>query len=234
MVAGLGVLTVSVAGCQSTEQESARIGREGAKLTAGPSALELGGASRSVRVSDVTLVSDAGRMAIALRLTNTSNRTQSNLPVLVTVRDTAGKTLYSNEAGGLEASLQRMALLRGHESAWWVDDQVLMSKPSGKIQVRVGSGTSTTAGAAGKLATSAPKIGSQSGLSVLSTTVTSGSATAQGKVPVFAVGLHGGRVVSAGRAVVGALPAHGRAPVQVFLVGNPAGAKIELNAVPTA
>ena len=60
------------------------------------------------------------------------------------------------------------------------------------------------------------------------------STRAQGKVLVYAVALKGGRVVAAGRSVVTSLPAHqgASAPFQAFLVGNPAGAKIELSAVP--
>jgi hypothetical protein len=55
-------------------------------------------------------------------------------------------------------------------------------------------------------------------------------------VPVFAVAVRGGRVVAAGRAVVSVLPGHPGAsvPFQIFLVGNPAGATIELTAVPTS
>ena len=53
---------------------------------------------------------------------------------------------------------------------------------------------------------------------------------------MFAVALRSGKVVAAGRALVASLAGHAgaTAPFQITLVGNPAGAKIELTAAPAA
>ncbi len=234
MVGCCGVVTVGVAGCSSTEQESARIGREARQLSAAPGALTLGATNRAVRVSDVTLLSSAGRTAVAAKLTNISSRPQANLPLALTVTGKDSKVLYSNSVTGLEASLQHLGVLRAHQSAWWVDDQVLTSQPASRAKLRVGTGSSHAHSARATLATSVVKVSQQSGLSVLGASVTNHSATAQGNVAVFAVAFRGGRVEAAGRAVVAALGAHASTSVQVFLVGDPAGAKIELGAVPAA
>jgi hypothetical protein len=157
--------------------------------------------------------------------------------VLVEVTGAHGKVSYSNETGGLEASLQRMALLRPGRSEWWVDDQVLSSQTATGVKVRVGTGSTPRAGATPpELSTSRPQVAEQGGVSVLSASLVNHSAKAQGKVPVFAVAVRGGRVLAAGRAVVGVLPGRPGAsvPFQIFLVGNPAGATLELTAVPTA
>jgi hypothetical protein len=228
---------MTLSACESTQQESEKIGREGRQLSGGPGALKLGAVNHSVRVSDVTLLSSAGRTAVAAKLTATATRPQLNLPVLVEVMGAHGKVSYSNETGGLEASLQRMALLRPGQGEWWVDDQVLTSQSATGVKVRVGTGSSPRASAAlPTLSTTAPHLSEQGGVSVLSADLVNRSAKAQGKVPVFAVAVRGGRVVAAGRAVVGALSGHPGAsvPFQIFLVGNPAGATIELSAVPTA
>jgi hypothetical protein len=42
VVASCGVLTVALSACESTEQESAKIGREGRQLVAGAGRLKLG------------------------------------------------------------------------------------------------------------------------------------------------------------------------------------------------
>jgi len=86
------------------------------------------------------------------------------------------------------------------------------------------------------LATSAVRLDRQAGVSVLSGHLVNNSEKAQSKVPVFAVAVRGGRVVAAGRAVVDALAgrAGASAPFQIFLVGDPTGAGIELTAVATA
>jgi hypothetical protein len=222
--------------CESTQQESEKIGREGKQLAAQGS-LKLGPVNRGVRVSDVTLLSSAGRTAVAAKLTGTSTRPQLEVPVLVEVKGAHGTVAYSNETGGLEASLQRMALLRPNQGEWWVDDQVLTSQSAIGVKLRVGTGSAPRAGSAlPTLSTTTPHVTEQGGLSVVSASVVNHSANAQEKVPVFAVAVRGGRVMAAGRAVVSVLPGHPGAsvPFQLFLVGNAAGASIELTVVPTA
>jgi hypothetical protein len=235
-VAGCGLLGVSAAGCQSTEQESARIGREAKAEPAGAAALKLGAVNRSVHASQVTLLSDGGRLAVAAKLTNSSGRAQVNVPLLVSVTGKGGKILYSNSAGGVEVSLQRIALLRPHQSAWWVDDQVLTSQPALAARLRVGSGSKARSSAFGEIATTATRTAREAGISTLSASLVNHSNKGQSKVPVFGVALRGGRVVAAGRAVIGALPGRPGASVafQMVLVGNPAGASIELSPVPSA
>jgi hypothetical protein len=236
LVAACAALTATVSACQSTEQESARIGREGKQLTGAAAALKLGAPNRSVAVSDVTLLSDAGRSALAVKLTATSARPQSRVPILVTVTGKGGKVLFSNEAGGAEASLQHIGLLVPHQSAWWVDDQVLTNQSGGSAKVRVGTGATPPAGSPPALATTGVHTSQQAGINVLSGTLVNRSARAQNKVPVFVVALRGGTVVAAGKAVVASLAAHqgASAPFQIFLVGNPAGATLQLSAVPSA
>jgi hypothetical protein len=234
VVVGCGLLTVTLSACESTEQESAKIAREATKLAAGPGTLKLGAANRGVRVSDVTLLNSGGRTAVAARLTATSGRAQTDLPVLVTVTASNGKVLYSNDTGGLEASLQRVALLRPGQSVWWVDDQVLTSQTASGVKVRVGTGSNARQTPQGSLATNGAQVSQQNGLAVIDGRLLSGSARAQSRVPVFAVALRAGRVVAAGRAVVGSLPAHATATFQVFPVGSPAGGTLELSAVPAS
>jgi hypothetical protein len=235
VVVGCGALTVTISACESTEQESAKIGREAGKLAAGPGNLKLGAVNRDVRVSDTTLVSDSGRRAVAVKLTLTGGRAQLNVPLLVDVTGAGGKLLYTNGTGGEEASLQRIALLRPGHSEWWVDDQVLTSQSTTGVKVRAGTGASARRGAKlAALGTSATHISQQSGLSVLSGELVNHSGKAQSKVPVFAVAVRGAKVIAAGRAVVATLSARAgsSAPFEIFLVGNPAGARIELTAVP--
>jgi hypothetical protein len=232
VVVGCGALAVTASACESTESESAKIAREGGPAAAGPSALKLGAANRDVRASDVTLLSSGGRTAVAVKLTATSHGVQRNVPLLVNVTGTDGKQLYTNGTGGVEAALQRITLLRPHESAWWVDDQVLVSQKASAVKVRVGTGTSSRSKTSPTLTAKAAHVGEQSGLSTLSGELVNGSSKAQAKATVFAVALRGGKVVAAGRAVIASLPGRrgASAPFQIFLVGNPAGAKFELTA----
>jgi hypothetical protein len=236
VVSCCGLTGVALGACESTQQESEKIGREGKQLAAGPAALSLGATNRDVRTSDVTLLSGGGRTAVAVRLTSTSTRAQAGLPVLVTVTGSGGKLLYSNQAGGLESSLAHLALLSARASAWWVDDQVLASQTATGVKVRVGTGARVPSAAPSSVAVRSVQLSEQGGIGVVNAIVVNGTAKEQAKMPVFAVALRGGRVVAAGRAVVAALaPRRGAsASVQVFLVGSAVGAKLELGAVPTA
>jgi hypothetical protein len=237
VVVGCGALAVTASACESTESESAKIAREGGPAAAGPSALKLGAANAGVRASDVTLLSSGGRTAVAMKLTATAHSAQRNVPLLVDVTGKDGKVLYTNGTGGVEAALQRVALLRAHASEWWVDDQVLTAQAPSGVKVRVGTGASLRASATlPELSTKATRVGEQSGLSVLSGELVNGSGRAQAKATVFAVALRAGKVVAAGRAVVASLAGHRgtSAPFQIFLVGNPAGAKLELTALTAA
>ena len=236
LVAGCGVLSVTATACESTEQESAKLGAEDHQSVASEGTIRLGGANHDVRVSDVTLLSSGGRTAVAVKLTGTSTRTQVDVPVGVSVTGAGGKELYSNDAGGLEPSLQHVAVLAPNRGEWWVDDQVLTSKTATGAHVSVGTGAFARPGSIPALSTSEVHLSQQSGLNVINGDVVNHSSRTENRVPVFAVAVRAGKVVAAGRAVLEALPGGSSAPVpfEIFLVGNPAGATLELTVSPTA
>jgi len=235
-VAGCGVLTVTASACESTEQESAKLAGEDRQTLPSEAKLNLGAVNHSVRVSDVTLLSSAGRTAVAVRLTGTSTDAQVNVPLRVSVTGAGGTELYSNDTGGLEPSLQRIALLAPGRAEWWVDDQVLITKPASAAHLSVGTGTAARPGPIPALSTSGVELSQQNGLTVINGELVNHSSRTQDKIPVFAVAVRAGKVVAAGRAIVETLPGGSAAPApfEIFMVGNPAGATVELTAVPTA
>jgi hypothetical protein len=250
-VAGLALM-LAASGCESTESQSARLGREGAKLIASASTVGLGAANGAVRVGQVALVQGSGRTAAAVELTDTGALAQVDVPVLIDVRNAKGASVYRNDIQGLEPSLQEMPLLRAHQTAWWVDDQVLAAGTPQSVHVRVGAakgGSSDAeggahAGAATGAATASAGVQVSSvslgdgGIAgpYLNGSIVNRSGVAQHNMPIFAVALRGGRVVAAGRALVPSLPASGGGhpmSFRIYLVGSPTGAQIELTAAPT-
>jgi hypothetical protein len=223
---------VTVSACESTESESAKIGRQAVAAQA-VSSLKIGAVDREVHVSNVTALSGAGRTAIAVKLTSTSSRGKSEVPLLVKAKGDGGKLLYSN-ATGAEALLQRVTLLRAHASTWWVDDQVLTSGKVTAATVTVGTGKRSHAKArSAALSATASHVAGQSGSSTVSALLTNRTGKAQSGVPIFAVALRGDKVVAAGRAVVASVPAHGEATsLEIPLVGDATGAKVVLTALP--
>jgi hypothetical protein len=235
VVVGCGALAVTASACESTESESAKIARHaGAAEVA--SALKLGAANRDVRVSDVTLLTGGGRKALAVKLTSSSSRAQREVPLLVKVTGAGGKLLYSN-ASGAEALLSHITLLAAHSSTWWVDDELLTSATAIAAKVNVGTGRrSRPDSRSGALSANTTHVAVQAGTTTVSGVVANHTGKAQSSVPVFAVALRGGKVVAAGRAIVGSVPVDVSAPASfdVPLVGDATGAKIELTALPGA
>jgi hypothetical protein len=232
VVVGCGVLAVTASACESTESESAKIGRKaGAAEVA--SSLKLGKIDRDVRVSDVTPLSAGGRKAIAVKLTQSSSRTQREVPLLVQETGAGGKVVYSN-ATGAETLLQRVTLLPARKSIWWVDDEVLTSQSASSAQVTIGTGRRVSSNTrAGALSATSTGITGQAGSNSVGGELANHTGKAQNSAPVFAVALRGGKIVAAGRAVVATLPAHGApVPFNIPLVGNATGATIELTALP--
>ena len=122
-------------------------------------------------------------------------------------------------------------LMPGHQFDW-IDDQIQASGTLGALSVRVGASPA----AAGKL----PQLSVQgmhlaeesaSGESAEGTVVNR-SAVAQQELVVFAVGRRSGRIVAAGRAVLPNVPSHSSTPFQVFFIGNPKGATLQVSAPP--
>jgi len=232
VVVGCGALAVTASACESTESESARIGRQaGAAEVVG--SLKLGKTDRDVRVSDVTPLSGGGRKAIAVKLTQGSSRTQREVPLLVQELGAGGKVVYSN-ATGAETLLQRITLLPAHKSIWWVDDEVLTNQSASSAQVTVGTGRRVASNTrAGALSATSTGVTGQAGSNSVGAELVNHTGKAQSGAPVFAVALRGSKIVAAGRAVVASLPAHGAAAtLNIPLVGDATGAKIELTALP--
>ena len=228
-------MAVALSACESTEQESEKIGREAAHTSTAAASLKLGAPNSRVRVSDLTLLSSDGRTAVAARLTSASSRPQVEVPVEVTVTGRGGVTLYTNSHGEQESSLQHVALLGAHQSVWWVDDQVLTSQAASGVKLTVGTGRTPRAGVLPVLAAGDVTRGEQDGVTTVSGSLVNHSHTAQAKVAVFVVLLGGGHVRAAGRAVVDQLAGRpgASAPFQAFLVGAGTGT-VELSPVPSA
>ena len=111
--------------CESTADRSARIAGEGRRKIQATGRLEIR-PNGDVRAGRAAVVRGAGgAVAAAVELRNHSGRAQADVPVLIDVRDARGASVYRNDTVGLQPELQRLALVRGHASAWWVNDQLL-------------------------------------------------------------------------------------------------------------
>jgi len=232
-IAALAAIVLGAAGCETTQSESAKIGRRLGHQSAVAGQTSLGEASRSVRVKRKVLLSVGGSSAVALELVNASAQAQVAFPVLIDVSNAAGKSIYRNDTKGIEPSLQQLALLGPHASAWWVDNEVLGSGPR-SVSAQIGSSTAPAPASLPQMATSAVSVSATFPGPHVSATVANDSKLAQRELAIYAVILNGSRVVGAGRGVIASLAAGARTQVLIPVIGTIDGRTIALTAAPSA
>lgn len=229
-IAGIALAAGAGTGCQSTQSKSAELAAQ-----AGPveqeQGLEIGRESRDVKVTRSTVLSDDSGAAVVVELRNTGKQTLIGVPIAIEVRKD-GKKVFANDAPGLESSLVSVAALKPGESFAWVHDQVFAAGP--KVDVKVGAKSGKPPAKLPVVEVGSPRVGgdSTSGFAIEGK-VTNRSDVLQRKLVIYAVARKGGEVVAAGRGQVERLKPHAAAGYQVFFIGNPAGAQVEVAAPPT-
>ena len=230
-----GLIVLGASGCETTQQQSAKIARTLGHQSAIAGTTRLGAANRDVRIEQAVLLTAAGQSAVALKLTNTSTRTQTDFPVLIEVLDAKGSAVYRNNTSGIEPSIQEFALLAPHATAWWVDNEVLASGGVPKTATgQLGAATAPAPGAVPSITTEAVSASDSFPGPHVSVTVRNRSTIAQRQLPVYAVARRGGRVVGAGRGIIPSLAPGAGAQVQVPMVGSVSESTISLTVPPTA
>jgi len=230
-----GLIVLGASGCETTQQQSAKIARTLGHQSAIAGTTRLGAANRDVRIDQEVLVTTAGQSAVALKLTNTGSRTQTHFPVLIEVLDAKGGAVYRNNTSGIEPSIQQFALLAPHATAWWVDNEVLASGGVPKTATgQLGAATAAAPSAVPSITTAAVSASDSFPGPHVSATVRNRSRIAQRELAVYAVALRGGRVVGAGRGIIPSLAPGAAAQVQVPMVGSVSGSTISLAVPPTA
>lgn len=230
VVLGLAGVAALAAGCQSTQSRSAELAEQGGAVSK-EQGLKIARASRDVDVERAVVINDRNGTAAVVELRNTSKRTLVDVPIAIDVLD-KGKTVFSNDAPGLEPSLVGAAVLKPGESLAWVNDQVFA--PGSKAQAKVGATSERPPAKLPEIEVGPPKMGGDptSGIAAEGKVVNR-SEILQRKLVIYAVARKGDRVVAAGRGQVERLRPGAGAGYQIFFIGNPEGARIELAAPPT-
>lgn len=234
----LGTLAaLALTACESNQERSAKLekvaklhGGEAAKRRAlAQRALTITRQSTRVKVIATAVVRGSEGAAAIVTLRNVSSTTLRDVPIQITVRDAHGASVYRNDIAGLSTTLLSAALLPAHAVLTWIDDQVQATGTPAGVTAEVGEGT--------------PVTGAIPQLNVEGTHLTEGaeaegnlvnhSAVAQQELVVDAIARRAGRIVAAGRAVLADVPAGASAPFQLFFVGDPSGAQLEVSALAT-
>ncbi len=228
----MALLTVAVAlgGCETTAEESAQLEKSAKRVTLAHNGLSIAHRSTRVKVLSATVVRGSEGAAAVVSVRNVSPRTLQSAPIAITVKDRHGRTLYQNNAPGLEAALTSISSLPAHGEVTWVDDQIPASGEPASVSAIVGEATATS-GPQPRVEVAGLHTGEEAGTA--RGTVRNLSNAPQRKLVVFVVALHAGRVAAAGRAVLGAVEPGASAPFQVFLVGATSSATLAASAPAT-
>lgn len=240
-LAALVLAALALTGCESNQERSAKLEKAARQhdheselhAQAAQKALAITRLSTRVKVIAATVLHDSEGAAAVLTLRNSSNSTLRDMPIQITVKNAAGASTYTNATPGLSPSLVSVSLLPAHGVLTWIDDQVQSSGVPASVSAKVGE-ASPASGAIPTLTVQGAHLaqGSASGAGAEGVVVNH-SGVSQQELIVYAVARRAGRIVAAGRAVLAQAPAGASTPFQIFLVGEPHGATLEVSAPAT-
>jgi hypothetical protein len=225
-------LSTTLAACESTQDKAAKLAESGsAAFTA--KGLRIDKRSKDVKVGKTAVLKGPDGVAVAVELTNTTRKTLAEVPIAIDVRSAKGKSLFKNDDPGLAKPLVSVGLLRPHETLYWVHDQVFATGKPAKVKVTVGQ-VPPLSGEPPKIDVTPPKFEQDpvSGLSVTGKAKNE-SDLLQTEFTLYAVARKGGKVVAAGRGGIERFKPGKTNGWQIFFIGDPKGAKLQLAAPPT-
>ena len=234
-VAALALLAVTgLSACQSTQDKSAELEAKGGTKLLSEEGLKITHENPDVKVTSTALLSNAEGNAVVVDLHNDSARNLTEVPILIEVLNSKGKSFYKNDIPGIEPALAAVPYIPAHGDAEWVNDQVLgVGKPK-SVKVKVGTGGGTYSGAIPDIEVSQPEIKGDpvSGISATGNVVNK-TGTDQRRLLLYVVARKGSRVVAAGRGAIEHLKPERKAlKYTIFFIGDPTGADLKLSQFP--
>lgn len=231
--ATLALAGLALSGCETTAEKSAQLERAAKREQAAHPALTQQGlsiahAGSSVKVLGATVVRGSEGAAAVVSVSNISTHTLRAVPIAITVKNTHGRTLYQNNAPGLEAALTSISSLPAHGSVTWVDDQIPSAGEPASVSAIVGEAPAAS-GPQPRIEVAGTRLGEETSGEVAGT-VRNRSRLTQQKLVVYVIARRAGGIVAAGRAVLPEVTGDASVPFHAFLVGTPTGAKLQASA----
>jgi hypothetical protein len=236
VILGLGVLgAISLSACESTQDKAAKVQEQAAELVASQVPLAIPKPNQDVNVAGTSLINDENGTAVVVELQNTGKQTIAGVPILVDVKDAKGKTVFTNDAFGLDFALNHVPVMKPGETVFWVNDQVLANGEPKSVKVTIGRPEVKVPPKLPEVAVSPGRIHQDPSGVEVEGTMTNQSQVDQRKLVLFAVARNGGKVVAAGRGAFKNLRAGASRPgtYNIFFIGDPRGAEVTITAPPS-
>ncbi len=236
LVSGLALLALgTLSACQSTQSRSAELEEENSTVLLEEDGVTVTEEDPNIKVVSTTVLSEAEGNAVVVELHNDSNDDLVDVPISVDVLDAKGRSVYRNDAPGLEQALVAVPFIPARGDAVWVNDQVLAVGRPVSAKVKVGVGGIPYDGEQPEIEVSAPNLeGDPTSGIVADGDVVNRTGEDQNRFLIYAVARRGDEIVAAGRAAIEHLkPETKKVPYHVYFIGDPHGAKLSLYEYPT-
>jgi len=230
----LAGVALVVTGCESTQDQSARIGAELGPVTQ-EKGLKISKQSKDVEVVSSSLITDPNGSAVVVRLRNRSGQDLVGVPIAIDVLDANGKSVYRNDIPGIEPALAAVPFVPAGGEAEWVHDQILATGKPAKVEVKVGEGGEPFGGEQPRISVSDPKLEGDPYSGVLAGgNVVNESGEDLERLLLYAVARKGGEVVAAGRGAIEPFKAKPKPiPYNIYFIGDPRGAGVTVTQFPS-
>lgn len=236
LAAGLALLAVaSLSACQSTQGRSAELEEENATVLLEEEGVTVTEEDPNIEVVSTTVLSEAEGNAVVVELRNDSGEDLVDVPIAVDVLDAKGRSVYKNDAPGLEQALVAVPFIPARGDAVWVNDQVLAIGKPVSAEVKVGVGGIPYSGEQPEIEVSEPKLeGDPTSGVVADGDVVNRTGEDQNRLLLYGVARQGGKIVAAGRGAIEHLkPEAKKVPYNIYFIGDPTGADLSLYEYPT-
>jgi hypothetical protein len=221
-------LALALSGCDTTQEESAKLEKTAKHFALAHRGLTIAHASAQAHVSEAAVAHSSEGAAAVVTVTNTSSQALRSVPIAITVRSSGGRIVYQNNAPGLEAALTEISSLPAHGTVTWVDDQVPTAGQPASVSAVVGLSPAAS-GLEPRIEVEGTHL-AEASTGEVSGTVRNRSGVTQQHLIVYVTARRGATIVAAGRAILAEVAPGASVPFQAFLVGSTAGAKLEASA----
>src|SRR5207248_5941316 len=104
------------------------------------------------------LLQDSNGAAAVVELRNVTARPLAGVPIAIDVEAGGGRSLFRNDAPGLEPSLVSAPLLRPRSGFVWVDDQLDVLPGARSVKAKVGDPRTRAAGSLPAVSLTRPRL----------------------------------------------------------------------------
>lgn len=229
----LSAAVLGLSACESSQDKNKRLAKKVTKVV-DLKPLRITSENKQVKVVQTVALSDQNGAAAVVVLRNGSGHDLGQVPILFNALGAGRKSVFKNDAPGIDPALSSTAIVPAKGEFAWVNDQVMPSGKPVSVVAQVGAAKAKVPASLPDVTFTPPKLSLDpvSGIEA-SGKVRNASKIDQVKLILYCVARRGKKIVAAGRGEIQRLPAGKTKNYHIFFIGNPKGARLTVAAPPT-